>query len=332
MTLSAFYGGLYGPGSSSSPKLGDAVSGITASDFNTVILSLFHIGSPANCWTGSGGTKHCQKYGDIVFNNTPDIVATDGAVQSDWVGGSGWADDMNTLKAGGVDKIYLSFGGGSPVVDFTTIAENIMQYEDPGKKTGPYIPTDSNLYENFVALRAYLPMVDGIDLDQEESTDQSTTDAMIAFGNMAVAVGFQEVTLVPPFNFYQDCYQAAGEAINAYAAGMTPPLNGAVTRIGLQLYSGGFEYPSCMTSWAATAQNISAAGGGQCPVLMVGANADGESEHGIYATFNQYTTSYGAGGFIWRYDFIDSSLTCYEQAMTIGLSSGAWPPVSGECG
>lgn len=324
MPVSAFYGSLYPSGSSSTPQLNaSTVSLITASGFDTVIFSLMHIGRP-----GVGN----QQLGDLVFNNTPDIVATGGVIQTSFVGqpGSDWAYYMNQLKAGGVKKIYISIGGGSPVQDYGTIA-SIMQYTDPGNQTGPYIPANSNLYQNFAALCAYLPMVDGIDLDQEEDITQTYTDAMTALGNMALAVGFPEVTLVPPFDSFLQCYSNAGVAINTYGAAMTTPVNGAVTRIGLQLYGG-----CSVNAWSSVPETIGAAGGGANPVLTVGASADGASTTDINNTFYNYTAGFGdtpiAGGFIWEYDYIESSPACYQQAMMLGLAGNTnWPPASGPC-
>lgn len=324
MSISAFYGSLYPSGSNSTPQLNaSTVAQITASGFDTVIFSLMHIGRP-----GVGS----QQLGDLVYNNTPDVVATGGVIQTSFVGqpGSDWAYYMSQLKAGGVKKIYISIGGGSPVQDYGTIA-GIMQYTDPTNQTGPYIPTTSNLYQNFQALYTYLPMVDGIDLDQEEGNSQTYTDAMTALGNMALAVGFPEVTLVPPFDSYVQCYTDAGVAINTYGTAMATPLAGAVTRIGLQLYGG-----CSVSTWALVPATIGTAGGGANPVMTVGASAQGASTTDINNTFGSYVSGFGttpiAGGFIWEYDYIQSSPACYQQAMALGLAGNTnWPPASGPC-
>ncbi|MFT5779071.1 MAG: hypothetical protein ACI837_002028 [Crocinitomicaceae bacterium] len=337
MKISAFYGSLYPPGSQDTPKLSGVATTIKNSGFNTVIFSLIHIGSPVNCWTNPAGKKECQVLGDLIYNNTdvnhvPDRIATNGAVVMDYVGidpTCDWAHYMTEMKTGGVEKIYLSIGGGSPVADFTTIATDIMEYQIVAGKKEPYIPTDSDLYKNFAALRKYLPMVDGIDLDQEEGTDQSMIDAMIAVGNMAIIVGFKEITITPPFDYYLDCYQAAGEAINTFASNNAGnKVNGAVSRIQLQLYSGIYTYPKCMTTWEATAKAIGAKGGGANPILAVGANANGKDEAALYADFNQYSGNYGSGGFVWQYGFMASNLAQYYQAMERGLTGGSWPPAS----
>lgn len=327
MSVSAFYGGIYPPGSSATPILDAATTGrIAASGFDTVIFSLMHV-SPA---------KDTQLLGDLVFNEAPNIVATGGVIQQSLMGPSGgdWAYYMNQLKAGGVQKIYISFGGGS-VQDYYNIS-TIMRYAEPFTQTGPYIPTDSNLYKNFVALKAYLPMVDGIDLDQEEGTSQNFTDAMTAFGNMALQVGFGEITMVPPSDdnytgSYIDCYTNAGVAINQFGTAMANPLNGAVTRINLQLYGG-----CTVSNWSSVPATIGAAGGSANPVMTVGANAEGASTTSINTTFNGYAQNFGPvaidGGFFWEYSYIAGSLACYQQAMMLGLAADTnWPPASGPC-
>jgi hypothetical protein len=323
MAISAFYGGLGPPGDKSNTPLDqNTVNAITGSGFNTVIISLFHIGRP-----GIPG----QALGDIVFNS-PDIVATNGEIQTGYVGspGSDWAYYLTQLKAGGIEKIYLSFGGGDPVEDYTTIANSIMQYEGPGNQN-PYIPESSNLYQNFLALKTYLPMVDGIDIDQEESSGQAYTDAMTAFGNMALSVGFNEITLVPPWDNYLDCYKNAGCAIASFGA--TLQGSPGITRIGLQLYGG-----CSVNAWTDVPQNITNSGGNSSPVpvLYVGATAQGASPADINNTFYNYLPTIGSvsidGGFIWEYNYISDNLSCYLQAMNDGLNgNNNWPPASGPC-
>lgn len=331
MSISAFYGGL-GPitDTTNTPLTQDLVNTITASGFNTVIISLFHIGR-----TGVGS----QITGDIIFNHSDDVVATDGTIQTGYVGqpGSDWAFYLNQLKAGGIEKIYLSFGGGGGVQDYTTIVNDIMAYQNSATDSGPYIPQSSNLYQNFVALKQYFPMVDGIDIDQEENPTQQYADAMTALGKMAIEVGFNEITMVPPFDSFAACYLVSAISINMYAAALPNPVN-AITRIGLQIYG-----ECTVANWA----DVPAAIGissftNQNPLMYVGATAAGATPKSppattkdVYKIFKGYLP-FGTvpidGGFIWQYTFIESSLLCYEQAMNAGLSGvTSWPPSSGPC-
>ncbi|HEX6039469.1 hypothetical protein, partial [Longimicrobium sp.] len=212
-------------------------------------------------------------------------------------------------------------------------------------------PHDSVLYRNVQALRAYLPMVDGIDIDQEEGTDQRHTDAMTAFGIMARSVGFKEITYAPPFDDTRASYHAAAQAINAFAlqsegleigtttypySGLAYPashppvpasLKGFSTRMGLQYYSGGFDTGN-VTRWETAAEAIGAAGGGTAPVLLIGAtgwspDSTPVSPADMRSFFQQFPSPAWAGGFIWDYGAIHSDLTGYRKAIDAGVTSRA---------
>ena len=345
--ISAFYGSLYpnpNPAVPSfKPTLDDAlVSQIQDSGFTTVILGLFHVaGNPQ-----PAPPPATHLLGDIIFNQGPSVVSG-GVIQTSAVGtdpSSDWAHYLNALKStGSVDKIYLSFGGGSPVEDFTLIISSFLQYLDPTTSCGPYIPCNSSLYLNFQALRTYLPMVDGIDIDQEEGTDSSYIDAMTAFGIMARSVGFGEITYAPPFDSTLAAYQAAAQAINAFAlqsasltiggtvypysdfaypAGSAPTpasLPGFSTRLGLQYYSGGFESTD-VASWLTAATAIGSAGGGNAPQLLIGASGWYSNPPGnMVAFFQQYPDPAWAGGFIWDFNAITGNLSGYQNAIQTGL-------------
>ncbi|HEX6041488.1 hypothetical protein, partial [Longimicrobium sp.] len=117
--LSAMYASLYPKASGYTPVLDDdLVTAIGDSGFTTVILGLFHVAAaPA-----SPPSPGSHLLGDIVFNQGPAVVSN-GTIQTSVVGtGSDWAHYLHHLKrSGSVDRIYLSFGGGS-VRDFRNIA------------------------------------------------------------------------------------------------------------------------------------------------------------------------------------------------------------------
>jgi len=316
MTIAAFYG----EGTLSPTALPSIVKTIAGSNFNTVIFGLFHIGRPS---------IKGQLLGDLIFNN--DIAATGGAMTTfvNPTPSINWAHSMQLLKASGrIDKIYLSFGGagpvfGGPVVDFTTIANDIMKYNDNGV---PYIPTTSDLYENLAAFREYFTMVDGVDIDQEETRDGASnagaiTDAMIAFGNMVIDVGFSEVTFAPPSDDSVVIYQNAAVAINN-AVGRS-----VVSRLNLQNYGG----VSNLSIWTAAAAAIGKAGNGTEPQLLAGADANGFDSDSIYNTFSSLRSPSYAGGFVWRYDFISCAPATYGTAVINGLNGGPKPTNAGPC-
>ena len=299
----------YGEGTLVPRALQPQIKTIKASGFNCVIFGLFHIGAPRP-------PKTTPQLGEIIFND-PSIVAN-AQVSPTF---DAWVEQMTELKnsAGGkVDKIYFSFGGGG-VVDFATIADRIMQHD---AASGWHIPEQSWLYKNFQALAdKFKGVVDGIDMDQEEGTGPKYINAMTALGKMAFDVGFEEVTLVPPFNRYLACYEAAAKAINEHAANHNK--TGYVTRLGLQFYSGEFDQ-SDIATWQAAADQIGAAGKGAAPVLLLGAIASPARPHTpaeVQSFMAQFPSSSWAGGFIWRFQYIEQhGLAAYSQAIVDGLA------------
>lgn len=231
---------MYAGGPMGPTDIAKNLSSFEASGFNTLILSLFHI--------GRFDAPSLAGVGDIIFNGPPTVVH-DGQYQLDGT----WEENLAQLKSSGkVEKIFCSIGGASNVIfDFRTIQDLVVgptdsdpypHYTTGGDKPNPYITygtgRDSTLYKNFAALRANLPSVDGIDLDNEEVPPSMTpdvrsrfADAMDQFTKMLIGIGF-EITFCP-FNVDDmGFWNSAFETIYEYN-------KEAVQWWNLQCYSGG---------------------------------------------------------------------------------------------
>jgi hypothetical protein len=284
-------------------KGGDAViDDLKASGFNTVIA-----------WT-----IHILDDGDLVFNDTRLVSGGKYNPDSDPHMAT-WAGRLATLKKGGSVNRLL-FGVGSAVwqgknYDFRAIGRLIRAHG-----TGP----DNPLYKNFAALRAALPAIDGIDFDNEDTYDVSST---VSFALMLKAMGYKEVTLCP---YGSEHYWMES------LAGIEAKHPGFVTTLFLQCYSGGSgndpgdwidsvekvirdraRAQAMVQPGLAGANNERDAGGGFCPDRF---------QEG----FENWKEQSVGGGFLWRYDFIyncagrcDTTPTAaaYANAIAHGLKS-----------
>lgn len=168
---------------------------------------------------GSGFTTvvawciHVDTGGDLIFNNPPAIVSN-----GRYIGDPGWPARLADLKQGGsVNRLLFSVGSGGSQ-DFTNIKQLIQS-----QGTGP----DSMLYQNFKALLAAIPVIDGIDFDDEDLLDQ---DTIVSFALMLQSIGYREVTFCPymDISFWVNCLYE----IDSKAPGL-------VTGFNLQCYAGG---------------------------------------------------------------------------------------------
>jgi len=250
---------------------------------------------------------HVHPNGDLIYND-PTIVSN-GA----YVGDPDWPALLATLKqAGSVNRLLFSVGGWD-TGDFTNIQQIIQQ-----QGTGP----GSMVYQNFKALKDAIPVIDGIDLDDEDNYD---TNTIVAFSTMLHELGYQ-VTFCPytDINFWVDCLSALNSA--------TPNL---VTAFNLQCYAGGADNDP--QDWIdAIAQTMGSsfdAQGFVYPGLWC-RNGDGCSSGdcptAITARFAGWRSEGIQGGFIWLYDDIQacaSSGACsgamdtaaYANAIVAGL-------------
>ena len=102
---------------------------------------------------------HVSDTGDFSFNDTPIVQ------NAEYVGDPGWPAALAGLKqGGGVTELYFSIGGWG-VADFANIQQLIEQ-----QGSGP----SSILHRNFAALQSAIPVIDGIDFDDEDNYDQNT--------------------------------------------------------------------------------------------------------------------------------------------------------------
>lgn len=301
MTTAMYAGGPMGPA-----DIATNLAAFEASGFNTLILSLFHI--------GRSDAPNVPGVGDIIFNGPPSVVH-DGAYQLDGT----WEANLAQLKSSGkVGKILCSIGGANNVIfDFRTIQELVVgpttsdpypQYTTNGKEPNPYITygtgPDSTLYRNFLALKQNLPSVDGIDLDNEE-TYWVTEDAMNRFTEMLIDIGF-EITFCPYDN--QPFWNSTFQTIYEYNPN-------AVQWWNLQCYAGGGS--NVPASWASSLYDQMKAkypDFDAAKYIVPGLAArfyntddqawEGDCPDSMCTTFSGWTNENMPGGFIWNYDSI----------------------------
>ncbi len=278
--MSAVYGG--GPFYAGSP----ALSTLNTTGFSTVI-----------CWS-----VHVDQAGDLIYNDT--AICTKGI----YVGDPTWGSQLQAVKSGGsVNRILFSVGSGG-TSDYT----NIMNLINNGG-IGP----GSNLYENFSILLAAIPVIDGIDMDDEEYPDQNT---IVSFSQMLASIGYKEVTFCP----YSD---------QQFWAGCLAALNGSnpglVTGYNLQCYSGGEGNLNNVPSWISSVQAVMPPEFNAATFINPGLwckNGPGCSQGMSAATIEQTFSGWGSigiiGGFIWLYDDImkcGNDPASYANAINTGL-------------
>ncbi len=143
--------------------------------WTTIVLGLFHVGYPPK-----------QNEAEIFFNSTSIIKGGKDAGEFSAGFDPAWPEKIAELKQKSqITRIYASFGGGYPVVDFQTI-QNIY-------KNNHSSFNGTALEQNLKLLRDTFPAIDGIDMDCEEAYDQAS---FVAFCEMAIDNGF-EITFCP---------------------------------------------------------------------------------------------------------------------------------------
>jgi len=155
---------------------------------------------------------HVHPNGDLAFNDT--VIVSGGQ----YVGDRAWPDLILALKQqpSSVNRVLFSVGSAD-VLDFHNIKRLI---EDQG--TGP----QSILYRNFALLKELMPVIDGIDFDDEDLFEVATT---VKFATMLHQLRFT-VTFCP-FNrneFWVECLKQ-----------LNGPTPGLVSGFNLQCYAGG---------------------------------------------------------------------------------------------
>ena len=273
----------------------DQINGLRASGFSTIIA-----------WS-----VHVTAAGDLVFNDTP-LVSS-----GRYVGDSAWPGLLGQLKQSptSVTRLLFSVGAGG-VDDFTHIQALIKT-----AGTGP----DSPLYKSFAALAAAIPVIDGIDFDDEDLYDEST---VVQFGQMLNAFGWT-ITFCPytDATFWTSCLKSLD--------GTTP---GSVGAFNLQCYAGGTgnEPQQWIDEIKTTMGPEFDARGLVLPGLWCVNGSDcreGQCPEEIEAQFRQWQPTGIRGGWIWLLDDVikcENSGSCsgapmgasaYAQAITAGLTA-----------
>lgn len=181
---------IYAGGPLYPPDNEQAINTIRDSGFTTVVAFALHL----------------NKNGDLYFNRKKLVDGTD------YVGPDNWNDQLAKLKDGSVDNLFFCIGGWNSG-DFDQIKH--------------WLSSDkSALREKFAVLMKNIPVIDGIDLDDEGTYDKSTT---VNFSKLLHGLGY-DVTFCPYTrrHFWIECLKELNSE--------TPNL---VTGFNLQCYAGG---------------------------------------------------------------------------------------------
>jgi hypothetical protein len=284
-TMTAIYGG--GPFySGNNPDFGLIIADLAQSGFTTVV-ELIHLGS------------------DGTIQLAPEVLVQNAV----YIGDPAWPGWLNELKSEGssVNRILFCLGGAS-VGDFNWIKE---LFESEGVGPG------SSLYENFKTLKATIPALDGIDLDDETTFDQPST---VAFCKMLSSLGYQ-VTFCPfaSQDYWVDCLFALN----------SPAGPGPVTGFNLQCYAGGTGNIYQLQGW------IDAIAARMGPAFPAAAFVNpglwcrseqtncqvGSCPSDVSAHFAAWRPTGIQGGFIWLYD--DLQFCAQSGACGASGASGA---------
>lgn len=199
--------------------------------------------------------------------------------------------DLATLKQGTVKRITFSIGS-SNVGDFQDI-ESLVNSQGTG--------SSSILYKDFQALKAAIPALDAIDLDDENNFDAASTTA---FSVMLHGLGY---------NVTPDAYDNS-----SYWTSLVSEINtqspGTVDGVHLQTYSGGSGNTPC-SGWDF----------GSVPVFP-GVWDQDDTPSQTESTISSWHSQCGiTGGFLWIYDDIvgKSEAAQYASAINTGVSGSS---------
>jgi len=180
-------------------------------NFTTIIIGMIHIGN------------HGDTLGDIIFNGGEPTLISNGKIV--FSGAQAWANQIAQLKGGGspVTKVYVSFGGGDTVVDFSTIK---AIYENNGNSfEGTVLKKNLEIFRQ--VFRDNVLAFDGVDMDCEDVYD---LPSFVAFCEMMIGFGFS-ITFCP-FVAQSDFWTPAQQQLEAKHPGIVKWWN-------LQCYAGG---------------------------------------------------------------------------------------------
>ncbi|UPG92196.1 hypothetical protein L2Y96_10645 [Luteibacter aegosomaticola] len=212
--------------------------------------------------------------GDLNFNGEFPLVSN-GA----YVGAQTYPDFANTLaslKSAGVKRITFSIGS-SNVGDFQHIKALVNS-----TGTGGGVSSSSTLYKNFQALKAAIPSIDAIDLDDENSYDVAST---VSFSVMLGKLGFH----VMPDPYTNSSYWTT------VVSQVNQQRPGTIDGVHLQTYSGGSGNNPC-SGWDFGGIPV-------YPGVADTAVAGGVSVPSAQSTVASWEGQCGiTGAFLWLYD------------------------------
>jgi hypothetical protein len=225
--------------------------------------------------------------GDMNFNGEFPVCSngayTGASTHSDFAG------NMSSLKQGSVKRVTFSVGS-SNVGDFQHIRDLIN-----AQGTG----STSILYRNFQALKAAIPSLDCIDLDDENCYDTAT---MVKFCVMLGNLGYK-VALDPYTN--SGFWTTVASQVNAQRGG-------TIDSVHLQCYSGGGNNNPC--SW-----NF-----GGIPVYPGVDSGNGSANTQTLMT-NWKNQCQISGGWMWLYDSFQGNAAAYASAINNGIGASTIP-------
>lgn len=209
--------------------------------FTTIVFGMFHIGNEAE-------KKPGMKEGDIIFNGDEPVVVRDGNSFPLSPDDHHWPGVIGQLKGFGstVNKIYASFGGAAGAVrDFETIKKI---YVDHGNSFD-----GSPLKANLLRFRDIFPMIDGIDMDCEETYDHAS---FVAFCKLLRLMNF-DITFCPYCDPDQGPKDPKWHELNFWTKALKEIEEGdpdAVKWWNLQCYAGGIGNDPQV--WAQAIKNV----------------------------------------------------------------------------
>jgi hypothetical protein len=225
--------------------------------------------------------------GDLNFNGEF-LLCSNGS----YVGNSthsDFASNMALLKQGTVKRI--TFCVGSSVVGVFQNIQSLVNSQGTG--------SGSILYRNFQALKAAIPALDAIDLDDENCFDQSS---MVSFSVMLGNLGYK-VSLCPYNN--SSFWTAVASQVNSQRSG-------TIDLVHLQCYDGGAGNSPC--SWDF----------GSIPVYP-GVWDSVDSTSGIQEKMTSWKNTCNiSGGFVWLYDDFVGNAASYAGAVNNALMTVAF--------
>lgn len=258
------------------------VEQLKKSGFNTVILAL----------------GHPHEQADLYYNDT--LIIQNGS----YVGPAGWPELVASLLRAPtmVNRVLFSIGGAG-VGDFANIANLIKKYG-----TGP----ETALYRNFQALKTIFPVVDAIDLDDEELLQ---APVIVQFSLMLGRIGLK--TTFCPYtqqSFWIDCLKQIERE--------SP---GQVVGFNLQCYSGGGGNEPAQ--WIAAIRNVM--GEGFPAAFVTPGLSSSQTPDEIREQFEAWRASGIDSGFLWTYEGARNEASAYARAIRDGLQPMAGKPPAG---